>query len=345
MKLRTQNPPHIRSRESNQTMMVDVIIAMLPLYAMTVYYYGTRTLLLGGFGMLVAALADLFCQLMAGKVPNIRDLSPVITGLLIPLLLPASTRLSVILVSVLFAIGVAKHPFGGMGQNIFNPAAAGVAFAMICWPKSAFAYPVPFERLPVAAAVDEAVRLVNSPAYALSLGGTPNIDLLDMLLGNVPGPMGGTNILVLLTCLLFLIVRKTISFSMPAAFLGGAGLVALLMPRVAATGLVSVGYELMSGLLMIGAVFFINDPVTSPKRRLPKLVYGFATGALSMVFRHIGRFEESFLFALLVMNAAVWIIDVWGEHLAHAMRRKNLEHKTNPPVSEPVEQDLGTAQK
>lgn len=78
--------------------------------------------------------------------------------------------------------------------------------------------------------VDDTVRLVSSPAYSLSLGGTPNIDLLDMLLGNVPGPMGGTNILVLLTCLIFLIVRKTVGLAMPAAFLGGASLVALLTP-------------------------------------------------------------------------------------------------------------------
>ena len=343
MKLRTQNPPHIRSRESNLTMMTDIVIATLPLYAMAVYYYGTRALLLGGFGVIVSSLADGACQLLAGKIPNIRDLSGAVTGLLIPLLLPASAGYSMILLAALFGIAVAKQPFGGMGQNIFNPAAAGTAFAMICWPKSAFAYPIPFERLP--AMVDDTVRLVSSPAYSLSLGGTPNIDLLDMLLGNVPGPMGGTNILVLLTCLIFLIVRKTVGLAMPAAFLGGASLMALLTPRVDAPALTAVAYELMSGLLVIGAVFLINDPVTYPKRTLPKIFYGFGTGALSVAFRHIGRYEESFLFALLVMNATVWIIDVWGEHLAHAMRRKNREFKTNPPVSEPAEQDVGAAQK
>ena len=101
---------------------------------------------------------------------------------------------------------------------------------------------------------------------------------------------------------------------------------ALLTPRVDAPALTAVAYELMSGLLVIGAVFLINDPVTSPKRTLPKIFYGFGTGALSMAFRHIGRYEESFLFALLVMNA-------------------NREFKTNPPVSEPAEQDVGAAQK
>lgn len=129
-------------------MMTDIVIATLPLYAMAVYYYGTRALLLGGFGVIVSSLADGACQLLAGKIPNIRDLSGAVTGLLIPLLLPASAGYSMILLAALFGIAVAKQPFGGMGQNIFNPAAAGTAFAMICWPKSAFAYPIPFERLP-----------------------------------------------------------------------------------------------------------------------------------------------------------------------------------------------------
>ncbi len=342
MKLHIQNPPHIRSRESNQTMMVDVIIATLPLYAMGVYYYGGRVLLLGLTGALASCFADILCQLAGGKIPNIRDLSAVITGLLIPLLLPASAHFSMILVAAVFAILVAKQPFGGVGQNVFNPAAAGVAFVIICWPQSAFSYPIPFERLPLA--VDETVRLVNSPAYSLSLGGTPNIDLLDMLLGNVPGPMGASNILVLLTCLLFLVGRRTVNLWMSAAMFGGAAFVALLMPRLELPLLTGVAYELMSGLLVIGAVFLINDPVTSPKRKIPKLLYGFCTGALSMLFRHIGRYEESLLFALLVMNAAVWMIDLWGEHLAHTMRRKHLELAINPPVSKPAEQDVGAAQ-
>lgn len=343
MKLHTQNPPHIRSRESNQTMMVDVIIATLPLYAMGVYFYGSRVLLLGLAGVAAACLADAVCQLIGGRMPNIRDLSAVITGLLIPLLLPASIRFSVVLAAAAFAILVAKQPFGGVGQNVFNPAAAGVAFAIICWPRSVFSYPVPFERLPLV--IDDTVRLVNSPAYSLSLGGTPTVDLLDMLLGNTPGPMGGSNILVLLTCLLFLAVRRTVNFSTSASMLGGAALCALLMPRLELGALAGVAYELMSGLVVIGAVFLINDPVTSPKRAVPRLVYGFCTGALSVLFRHIGRYEESLLFALLVMNAAVWMIDLWGEQAAHAMRRKHVELKVNPPVSEPAEQDVGAAQK
>lgn len=129
---------------------------------------------------------------------------------------------------------------------------------------------------------------------------------------------------------------------MTGAFLTGAALVAAIVPRAMLSPLNSVSYELMSGLMLIGAIFLINDPVTSPKRKLPKIIYGFLAGVVSMTFRHLGEYEDSLLFAILVMNAAVWIIDLWGEHLAHAFRRKNIELKTNSEISPAVEENLGT---
>lgn len=339
MKLRAQNPPHIRSRESSQTVMLDAIIAMLPLYAMATYYYGKRAIALGFFSVAVTAVIDMLCVIARRNIPNIRDFSPIVTGMLLPLLMPASIRFEIVAAAAVFGIAVAKHPFGGVGENIFNPAVAGAAFAAVCWPKAMFLYPVPFDRLPVA--VDDTLKLINSPAYTLSLGGAPSTNLLDMLLGNFAGPMGATNILVLCTCFLFLAVRKTVSVWMTGAFLAGAALVAAAVPRAMLTPLYSVGYELMSGLMLIGAIFLINDPVTSPKRKLPKVLYGFLAGVVSMTFRHLGEYEDSLLFALLVMNAAVWIIDLWGEHLAHALRRKNIELKTNSEVSSTVEENIG----
>lgn len=342
MKLRAQNPPHIRSRESNQTVMMDAIIAMLPLYAMATYYYGKRALALGLFGVLFTTAIDMLCVITRRSVPNIRDLSPTVTGMLIPLLMPASIRFEVVAVAALFAVAVAKHPFGGVGQNIFNPAVAGAAFATVCWPKSMFLYPVPFERLPVV--FDDTLKLINSPAYTLSLGGAPSTNLMDMMLGNFAGPMGATNILVLCTCFLFLAVRKTVSIWMTGAFLSGAALVAAIMPRAMLTPFFSVCYELMSGLTLIGAIFLLNDPVTSPKHKISKIAYGFFAGIVSMGFRHLGGYEDSLLFAILVMNSAVWIIDLWGEHIAHAFRRKNIELKTNSEISASVDENLGTDQ-
>lgn len=343
MRLRAQNPPHIRMRESNQTVMIDVIIALLPLYAMATYYYGTRAIALGLFGAAVAQITDVICCAISRRVPNIRDLSAVVTGLLIPLMMPATARFAVIGISAVFAICVVKYPFGGTGHNIFNPAVAGAAFALVCWPQTFFMYPTPFEKLPMMIA-DGAVKLVNSPAYVLKLGGMPTTELLDMLLGNFAGPMGATNILVLLTCLLFLTVRKSVSFLPTAAFVSGAALVAYFFPRADMTPINSVCYELMCGTLMLGAVFLISDPVTSPKRRIPKIIYCFLAGAVSLLFRHLGSFEESLLFAILIMNSVVWFADLWGEQLAHLVRRKNVELKRNSQIQEQSDEDIGAAQ-
>ncbi|MEG2203756.1 MAG: RnfABCDGE type electron transport complex subunit D [Oscillospiraceae bacterium] len=342
MKFKTQNPPHIRSRESNQTMMAEAMIAVLPLYAMAAYYYGIRALFLGAVSVLTCVLTDLVCLLVGRRVPNIRDYSAAMTGMMIPLLMPASVQWEIVAAAGIFAIAVAKHPFGGVGQNVFNPAAAGVAFSMICWPKSLFSYPMPFDTLPIA--IDETVRLVSSPARTLALGGVPAIDLRDMLVGNAPGPMGATSILVLMTCLLFLTVRRIASMPMTLSFLAGAAGVAALFPRASMDATESVCYELMSGLMLIGAVFLLNDPVSSPKRRGPRLLYGLLAGIVSMVFRHIGQFEESLLFAVLVMNSAVWIIDLWGEQIAHARRRKQSEAKQDTEIQASAAENLGGIQ-
>ena len=341
--LKVSPPPHIRSRETNQTMMMDVVFALVLLYAMATYYYGARAILLGLIGVVSCIATELVCQLLLYKVPNIRDLSGVITGLIIPLLMPASIRWEIVLVSCIFAIAVAKFPFGGVGENVFNPAVSGVAFAMICWPGELFTYPVPFSHLPFSLTISEEIRTVASPARMLMLGGVPTTEPLDILLGNCPGPMGATSLLVLLTCLIYLSVRRAASLPMTISFFAGATLVAAVAPRAALGPFESVMYEIMSGMMAIGAVILINDPVTSPKRWLPRLIYGFMAGALCVVFRHLGRFEESLLFAILIMNAFVWIVDLWGEWLAHFARRKNHYDKFGKEIPPGDEENVGDA--
>lgn len=342
MKLHAQNPPHIRSRESYQTIMVDVIIALLPLYAMATYFYGNRVILLGLFSAVFALLLDMLFVVLRYHVPNIRDYSAVITGMIIPLLMPASSRFEVVALAVFFAMAVVKHPFGGIGQNIFNPAVAGVAFVSVCFPKSMFLYPVPFDVLPVK--ITEGIRLVASPARSLALGGVPPLAPLDMLLGNFPGPMGATNILVLLTCLLFLAVRRSISISLTASYIVGFSFVAAYWPRAMLSPSLSIFYELTSGISLIAAVFLINDPVTSPKRIESKIIYGFLTGIFCMMLRKIGRYEESILFALLIMNALVWMIDMLGERFAHKIRRAKLESQKSKEIPSADEEDDGPDQ-
>lgn len=319
------NPPHIRAHESNSSMMMDTIIALLPLYCLAFYFYGARSVILALISITTCGICDSIGILLSGKKFSFKDYSSIITGMIIPLLLPASINYNIVVVASIIAILVAKQPFGGLGENIFNPAATGVAFAIICWPKQIFAYPTPLFRLPLTNVVDP--KLLTSPAYTMQLGGTPNIDYMDMLLGNFAGPMGATGILVLISCFIYLLVRRTASFKISFAYFITTALFAYIFPRANMQPLQSLLYELMSGSLIFSGIFLLNDPVTSPQRDFSRLLYGFFTGLIVMLFRHFGKFEDGVVFAILIANALVWPVDMLNEKIQRKLRQSANENK------------------
>ncbi len=321
-----QFSPHIRSKDTVTTIMAATIMAMTAVYAMAVYFYGFRAVYLCVISVITAILADWLCVLLRGKVPSLRDLSPVVTGMLIPLMMPASVSATVVVIAVLFGIIICKHPFGGVGENIFNPAAAGIAFAVISFPEQMFSFPVPFEELPIEWNVS-GVQLVASPSVTINLGGIPSAEPIHMLLGNVPSEMGASCIPILISCLLFLWVWRALDIRPFLAYVVGVTLIAALFPRIPVSPFVSAGYELISGSILFAGIFFLADPVTTPKRPAPRIVFGFVTGAMAMIFRHLGSFEESVVFAILLMNSSVWIMDSVAERLAHKARVKRYNLK------------------
>ncbi len=319
MKLKASYAPHIRYSENAQTLMDDTVIVLAVLYVMAFFYYGVVALHAGLVSILTCYLADCICTKLRGQKINFRDHSAIVTGMILPLLMPAGIHMVAIISAGLFAIVIAKQVFGGVGQNIFNPAAAGFAFTALCFPGQMFSYPMPFDRLPIL--TETASKLVRGPAYALKFGSIPTNDLVDMLLGNFAGPMGATNILVILACLLFLIFRKTVRWQLPVSFLGTAALYAFFFPRISLSPLQSVAYELMSGMVLFVGVFVITDPVTSPKRDSSKLLYGIVAGLMAMLFRQYGGFEDSSIFAVLLMNAFAPLIDLISEYIHKAVRK------------------------
>ncbi len=323
-----QNAPHVRASESLFTVMADMLVALTPLYLMAWFYYGPRALLLGLIGAATAWTLDLLGVLAGGRRPDLRDLSAAVTGLLIPLLMPASVPYYIVAAACAVAILAVKFPFGGTGNNLFNPAAVGFAFAAICWPEQVFRYPAPMQRLAVVG--DAVAKTVVSPAHSLMRGAIPSLDLFDMILGNASGPMGATNILVILACGLYLLVRRTIGWRAPASFLLVSGLMATACPRSPFGVFDSVGWELCSGMLLFGAVFMITEPVTSPKRDFAKLLYGAAAGVMAMLFRYFGGFEDGFVFALILMNVSAPLFDRVCEHLLHQIRHGALIPKNAP---------------
>lgn len=350
--LKQYDAPHIRHNENTRALMIDALLAMLFLYGMAYFYYGPRVLMLGIASVVAAVVCDIIGLLLARHRVNPRDLSAVVTGMLIPLFLPAAIDYHIVIAAAAFGILVAKHPFGGVGHNVFNPAAAGFSFAAICFPDKVFAFTSPSVYLPVSGPIE--TPFLSSPAFTLSLGGVPNHELVDMLLGSFPGPMGATNILVLIACLLYLLFRGTVRWQTPVFFFIAVALFAFAFPRggeeltadfltraeISAHEFIFQGeqialdftaratmtaYELMSGCLLLGGIFLLGDPVTTPKRDWSKMAFGLVAGIVAMLFRRYGGFEEALPFAILLMNASVWGFDMLGEYLAHLLRTRHRE--------------------
>ena len=333
-KLMFQNAPHVRQRESVLTIMTDVIIALIPLYVMSFFYYGARAIALGLCGAISCMVFSLAGTLISKESLNPRDLTPVITGLIIPLLMPADIPYHVVLAACAVAILVVKFPFGGTGNNLFNPAAVGFASVALCWPDLVFKYPAVLSGLSVFG--ENAEKAATSPAHSLAIGAVPEYDVLDLLLGSVPGPMGATNILVIIACGVFLIVRKAVNWRTPVFFLLTYGALSALFPRIVGSGFDALCYELFSGMIVFGAFFMLSEPVTSPKRDFGKLLYSMAAGIIVFLFGHFGGFEDGFVYALIIMNVFTPVFDTVCENVLHLYRNKE-------KLKESIESDIKKA--
>ncbi|MBQ5322936.1 MAG: RnfABCDGE type electron transport complex subunit D [Oscillospiraceae bacterium] len=318
-KLMFQNAPHVRQSESVVTMMTDVIVALLPIYLMAFFYHGARSLVLGLCGALCCSVLSVLGALLLREKP-VPDLTPIITGLIIPLLLPADIPYYVVISACAVAIFVVKIPFGGTGSNLFNPAAVGFASVAICWPELVFRYPATMQAIEIFG--ESTAKIAQSPAYSLSLGAVPDYNVLDMLLGSAPGPMGATNILVVAACGIFLIVKKAINWITPVSFIVPYALLCLLFPRIGGSPFEALCYELFSGTVVFGAFFMLTEPVTSPKRDFGKLMAGISSAIVVFLFRYFGGFEMGFASALIVMNVFSPIYDAICESVLHVSRHK-----------------------
>ncbi len=324
-----RNPPFLRRVESVGAMMRDMIFVLLALLMIPTLYYGPRVLVTAVFSVASCMAAEILFALFARKDIHFTELSSAVTGLIITMLMPAGISYWAPVTAGIFAVFVAKAPFGGLGRNPFNPAAAGVAFVTLLRPAEMFQYPDMSAGgfLPIFAETADAS--VSSPAAALRSGFRPGMYPLDMLWGQYAGPIGTTGILVIAACALFLFARRAADWKLTASFLLAAALYAAVFPRVIGSPLTSIKYELMAGSLFFCAVFMVTDPVTSPRTSVGKIIYGALAGILTMILREFGRFEQGACFALLILNACRPLIDrgvcswmIWKEARHESNERK-----------------------
>ena len=276
--------------------MLDVVIALIPTLIVGVISLGLRALLVTLVSMAAAVVAELLYSLLLRKRNTLADCSALVTGMLFALTLPATTPYYVVALGSAFAIFFVKLLCGGLGQNIFNPALASRAFVLMLFPVALTRY----------AEVDGVSSA--TPLHHMVMPALPEESILDMFLGNCPGSIGELSALALIIGGIYLVVRKVISARIPLAYIGTVAVLTLVFSKTEAP-IQWMLYSLFSGGLMLGAIFMATDYATSPVTAKGQIVYGIGCGVLTVIFRYFGLFPEGVTYAILLMNAVVWIID------------------------------------
>jgi electron transport complex protein RnfD len=313
--------PHAHAPVGMSRIMLDVVIALLPTTAVGIWVFGMPAVWTILTCVVSCIVTEALCRLAMRRENTIGDFSAVVTGLLLALNLPAGLPLWMAIAGSVFAIGICKQVFGGLGMNPFNPALAARAFMLISFTGPMTTWLKPASWLKHAGCCGEgcceAVVSATPGADALTCA-TPlafikkgDFDQLpslwDMALGNMPGCIGEVSAIALALGGLYLLWRKVITWHIPVSFLATVAVYALVSGRAPAA------VELLTGGVMIGAIFMATDYVTSPTTAKGKLIFGFGCGLLCMLIRQFGGYPEGCSFAILIMNAVCPLINRWTQ--------------------------------
>ncbi|MDO9535907.1 MAG: RnfABCDGE type electron transport complex subunit D [Bacillota bacterium] len=291
-KLVMSSSPHLRSPESIQSIMVDVLVALFPVALMAVFLFGYRALVTMVIAMVVAMATE---AIILRKGNFFGDGSAAVTGLLLAMTLPPSPPWWVVAMGSVVAIAIGKHVYGGIGSNIFNPALVGRAVLVVSW-GSHIAGNVWLKPVPFGFAADAVTQASPLATYGASLG--------DLFIGTVSGSLGETSALALIIGAIWLYYRGHIDWRIPGGFIG----------VVFILGLISGGFEMglyhvLAGGVLLGALFMATDMVTSPVTQSGKIIFGVGCGVVTMLIRLYGALPEGVTFGILLMNGLTPIID------------------------------------
>ena len=314
-KLIVSPSPHIHTGVSTTSLMRDVVIALLPAVIVSVIFYGLGELLVLAVSVLSCILLEwAITKYMLRKPSTICDMSAVVTGLLLAMNLPYTTPWWVVVLGAVFAIGVAKMSFGGLGQNVFNPAIAGRVFLLVSFPTYMTTWKMPQGLFGADAisgatplgAINEAVLQHQSISSIVS-----SYDYGSMLFAGIGGSAGEISALALLAGFVYLLVRKVIKPWTTFSIWGTVALVSLLFFLGNPDRFTDPVFNLLTGGMILGSCFMATDYVTSPMSVKGCVIYGIGIGFLTLMIRYFGSYPEGMSFAILIMNATVPLLNRW----------------------------------
>lgn len=310
--------PHVHGNDSIEKNMYGVLIALIPAFVCSVLFFGMGAIVV----TLTSVIACLFFEFVIQKyimrqTPTIFDGSALITGVLLAFNVPSNLPIWIIIIGALVAIGIGKMSFGGLGCNIFNPALVGRVFLLISFPVQMTSWPLalglstPYTDAQTGATplalVKEAVKSGHSVTEVISADSF--VSYRDMLFGNMGGSLGEIAALALLVGLAYMLVRKIITWHIPISIFATVFIFAGILHLCNPEQYVSPIFHLLTGGMMLGAIFMATDYVTSPMSSKGMIIYGVGIGIITVVIRIFGAYPEGMSFAILIMNGFTPLIN------------------------------------
>lgn len=287
--------PHIRDNDSTKSIMRDVIIALIPANIAGVYFFKTQALLVILTTVISCVATEYAWQKITKRPITIGNYSSVVTGLLLAFNVPPTLPLWMAVVGSVFTILIVKEFFGGIGQNIVNPALAGRAFLLACYPVAMTTWKI-----------DGITSATPLAILKLHQGNLPS--LYNVFIGHVGGCIGETSVLALLVGAAYLFYKRIITWHIPVSYIVTVLILTTIIGRnglMAGNGI----YEIFAGGLMLGAFFMATDYTTSPMTANGQIVFGIGCGFLATVIRIFGGYPEGVSYSILIMNLFVPLID------------------------------------
>lgn len=316
-KLLVSPAPHIHGKDSTQGLMRDVIIALSPSLLVSIYFFGFSAIKLAFVGAITCLLVEFAIQkyIIKGKV-TVNDYSAALTGLLLALNLPPNSPSWLVFIGAVVAIGVAKMSFGGIGQNLFNPALVGRVFLLVSFPVIMTDWTTPVSWFREGIDATSGATALSIVKEGLSKGMTMdqifeanNFSYAEMLFSKIGGSVGEVSALALLVGLVYLLIRRVIRPHIPLSIIGSVMVLSGIFWIIDPSHNPDPIFTVLTGGILIGSIFMATDYVTSPMSTKGMIIFGAGIGIITVLIRNFGAYPEGISFAILIMNATVPLLN------------------------------------
>jgi len=310
--------PHLHGKESTQKLMLSVVVALIPAFLTSVFYFGAGAVIVTATSVVSCILFEYLIQRFILKKPlSITDGSALVTGILLAFNLPSNIPVLIIVIGSFVSIAVAKMTFGGLGNNPFNPALVGRVFMLISFPVQMTSWPVPkgfgtgyLDAVTGAtplAIIKEGLK--NGEPLSLLMDKIPTPS--QMFLGNMAGSMGEVAAIALITGFVYLLWKKVITWHIPVSIIGTMAIFTAILWLVNPAKNADPGFHILAGGVLLGAIYMATDYVTSPMNPRSMIIYGIGIGVITVIIRVWGAYPEGVSFAILIMNAFVPLMNAY----------------------------------